>query len=169
MIWYDMIVVWSTYGTVSRQHSQLQLQLEFQLHFQCPLEFFQCRSPGWSQCQWGVLTFKDVPWNSRHSIESAKRILSIWSIHLCLSVSGEELNKPQWSLPSLVTSFRNLRYDEIIQAPAVALLRTLSKNLTGWQGVGGETVICHGPKKQWSFLSLVPNRRNYHQSWAEQQ
>lgn len=150
MIWYDMIVVWSTHGTVSRQHSQLQL--EFQVSISSSrFEFFQWRSPGRSQCQWGVLTFKDVQWNSRHSIESAKRILSIWSIHLCLSV-GKSLIRPSAvpPFPLLLTSFRNLRYDEIIQAPTGALLRTLWKNVAGWQkkreGVGG--TVCHGPKRK---------------------
>lgn len=148
MIWYDMIVVWSRHGTVSRQH--IQLQLEFQVSISSSrFEFFQWRSPGRSQCQWGVLTFKDVQWNSRHSIESAKRILSIWSIHLCLSV-GKSLIRP--SAVPLLTSFRNLRYDEIIQAPTGALLRTLWKNVAGWQkkreGVGGNCLSRPQKKKK---------------------
>lgn len=113
MIWYDMIVVWSTHGTVSRQHSQLQLEFKVSIS-SSRFEFFQWRSPGRSQCQWGVLTFKDVQWNSRHSIESAKRILSIWSIHLCLSV-GKSLIRPS-AVPPLpppvnIVSKSSIRWD----------------------------------------------------------
>lgn len=151
MIWYDCGMVYArnckpaTYSASVRVSSQ---------HFQFPLwVFFQLRSPGRSQCQWGVLTFKDVQWNSRHSIESAKRILSIWSIHLCLSV-GKSLIRPSAvpPFPLLLTSFRNLRYDEIIQAPTGALLRTLWKNVAGWQkkweGVGGNCLSRPQKKKK---------------------
>lgn len=86
-------------------------------------------------------------------ISQANPTISIWSISLCLAV-GKTLIRFTQSNPSspLLTpfetcniTFRNLRYDEITQAQAGALLRTLSKNVAGRQQSGA--AACHGPKK----------------------
>lgn len=109
MIWYDMIVVWSTHGTVSRQH--IQLQLEFQVRISSSrFEFFSVAIARPKSMSMGGFDFqrRSMKQSTFNWISQAD---PIDMIDTSLSVSGEKLNKAQCRPPVNIVSKSPIRWD----------------------------------------------------------
>lgn len=165
-----MIVVWSTYGTVSRQHIQLQLRFQFPLWvFSVAIARPKSMSMGGFDFQRRSMKQSTFNWISQAD--------PIDMIDTSLSVSGEKLNKPQCSHPPTcnIVSKSPIRWDNPSPSGCFALHLVKECNGVAEKKRSGRGNCLSRPQnekknqKQWLSFSLVLNRRNYHQSWAEQQ
>lgn len=150
MIWYDMIVVWSTYGTVSRQHIQLQLRFQFPLWvFSVAIARPKSMSMGGFDFQRRSMKQSTFNWISQAD--------PIDMIDTSLSVSGEKLNKAQWTHPPScnIVSKSPIRWDN--PSPSGCFASHLVKECNGVaekrEGVGG--TVCHGPKMKKKTKTMI--------------